>query len=90
MAPAARTHGSGHGHISVATIMTHGCAEMEYLQALLYMKWLMSDLCAQAIKWAESQEAANVELKHSKYGMVPGSNSPEYGSPSDSLLAAIH
>ena len=44
-----------------------------------------------AIKWADSQEAATVELKHSEYGMVPGSSTDaQYGSPSDSLLAAIH
>ena len=44
----------------------------------------------QAIQWADSQEAANVELKHSQYGMVPGSTDAQYGSPSDSLLADIH
>ena len=43
--------------------------------------------CLQAIKWAESQEAANAQLK---YGMMPGSSNAQYGSPSASLLAAIH
>ena len=36
-APAARAHGSGHAQISVATIMTQGCARRQYLQASLCM-----------------------------------------------------
>lgn len=45
----------------------------------------------QAIHWAESQESAVAELKSSKYGVVSDSSTDsEYGSPSSSLLAAIH